>query len=1065
MVRKRLISLITTVATLVTMTMPATLTAAADDSLVGVIKGPTPIFEGAATANDDITIYNDKIAVSFAVGSNNYWNMTRGSILDIGIRNDGGNAYGADMTNDAEFLMDLWTATGSYKGENLLTDVDCDYKTTGDTVTVTMKTRFWVADADKNGVDDEQQFGALQAPLNVTSTYELKAGDWFVTMHTDIENPASNKVTYADMYSGYSISTLAQSMYGPYGFYPEVKTTGINIGKAKDVQEAFGEFVVTYSPDYAVSVQMDDADSYKGSSGYKDIYKHQNLEPGKTYGFQGELLVSDQSETASIMDRYIAREGIADTATLSGVVKDASGKPVSDAYVILEKTGVYQQTAKSAGYTAGFEDGKVVANMQPFLWFKTDADGKYSFNLPKTGYADGTANILGNGDYTYKLKVEAAGYTTYESDLITLSEDTAQDISLESGAKIHLTAVDQNGNKIPFKVTITGLTSEMKTLGGSVYFSDAFASDKYSVDFNMSQAKNITFTATYDASYDSAPVSFTTDVTKSGVSHKFVIDRKVDLHQAGWYQMDNHNHSDYGDGSTTIQDLYSIQIAQGLDFNLVSDHDTRTHNKEMAGFAKADGREFLSNIEISPGWGHWGAIGVDYSSADAFVNPSTATPKEIQKASHDRGAISIMHHPYSDYGFLNNQESVKGGNEEGWDGFDLLELQDTIDLSELSGLTAEDWKTIDKNHLAKTMPSTITNMDAKTVVSAMAFWNNGQKKYFSAGSDAHDAHNAKLFSGVIREFAHLGTDYSAKAYLDAISAGDSYITSAPIILPDEETTHFGTTLEAGKNDALKFKMQVMSVNGLDKVYLYRNGLCIDTKDLNGATDLQDVLFETTSTGKANEWYTFVVGDKNGEWAITNPIWVAGGEAVEEPAAGTFSDVASTSWFHDAVMDVVGKGLMNGTSADKFSPNATLTRGMVATVLYRIDGAKGGTASEAAGTFSDVAEGKWYAEAVDWAADNSIVKGYDGKFSPETEITRQDMVTILERYVAYKGGDVTASADISAYTDASDVAAYAQDAVKWAVGAGYMNGRTETTLAPKGNMTRAEFATIISRFSK
>ena len=317
------------------------------------IKGETPIFEGAAVGANDVTIYNDKIAVSFAVDTPNYWNMTGGSIMDIGIMGAGGNEYGYDMTNDVEFLVDLWTATGSYNGENLLTDVDCDVKLNDakDTVTVTMKTRYWVADADKNGTNDDKQFGALQKPLNVTTTYTLKDGNNYVTMVTKVENPSGNKVTYKNMYSGYSISTLAQSMFGPFGFYPDIKTTYAAIGMDSRVQNPFGEFVVTYSKDYAVSMQLDDADAYKGSSGYKDVYKLRDIAPGKTETYVGELLVSGESETASIINRYIEREKIADSATLSGVVTDASGKPVEGAYVIVKKQGNYYETAESAAYT------------------------------------------------------------------------------------------------------------------------------------------------------------------------------------------------------------------------------------------------------------------------------------------------------------------------------------------------------------------------------------------------------------------------------------------------------------------------------------------------------------------------------------------------------------------------------------------------------------------------------------------------------------------------------------------------------------------------------------------
>lgn len=842
----------------------------------GVIKGATPIFEGAATAPEDITIYNDKIALSFAIGSNNYWNMTRGSILDIGVRGAGGNAFGHDMTNDSEFLMDLWTATGSYKGENLLTDVKSSYilSDAKDSVTVVNKTRFWVADADKNGVDDSQQFGQMQLPLNVTTTYTLKDGDSFVTLNTKIENPATNKVTYADMYSGYSVSTLAASMYGPFGFYPDVKTTGINIGMNENVQEPLGEFVTTYSKNYAVSVSLDKADSYKGSSGYKDVYKHQDLQPGKTYNYDGELVVSGSSETASVINRYLTRHNVQDAAVIKGRVTDVKGNPVPGAYVIVKKQGVYQQTAKAAGYTAGFEAGKVVGNMQPLAWVTTDAEGNYSFRLPKTGWQDGSANILGNGDYIYRLQVEAAGYTSLETGDINLTGDTTRDLTIQQGAHIQFNAKDADGNKVPFKVVIGGLTSEMKTLGGSVFFSDALADDPYGLDFNMSQAKGITFTATYGAGFTSKPVVLNSDITAKGKKNTFKINQMVNPKAEGWYAMDNHNHSDFGDGSTSIRDLYSIQIAEGLDMNVVADHDTRLHNQEMADFAKKDGRIFLSNIEISPGWGHWGALNVPYGPTEelksAFLNPSVVTPKQIIDKVHELGALSIVHHPYSDYGFLNNQASVKGGNEPGWDGFDLLELQNTMNLSEMVKLTEADWQKIDRQHLKQTMPEAVTNMDARTLVSAMAFWNEGMKKYLSGGSDAHDAHSTTLYSGIVREYAHMDK-YALEDYLNALISGHAYVTTGPVFLPKADSM-FGSSKIADAGDELTFNMDVQAVNGMDKVYMYRNGVCIAERDLKGSDKRTPLTFTTKAAAGDNVWYSFTAVDSKGNWAATNPIW-------------------------------------------------------------------------------------------------------------------------------------------------------------------------------------------------
>ena len=1027
------------------------------------IKGETPIFEGAAVGANDVTIYNDKIAVSFAVDTPNYWNMTGGSIMDIGAMGAGGNEFGYDMTNDVEFLLDLWTATGSYNGENLLTDVDCDVKLNDakDTVTVTMKTRYWVADADKNGTNDDKQFGALQKPLNVTTTYTLKDGNNYVTMSTKVENPAGNKVTYKNMYSGYSLSTLAQSMFGPFGFYPDIKTTYAAIGMDQRVQNPFGEFVVTYSKDYAVSMQLDDADAYKGSSGYKDVYKLRDIAPGKSETYVGELLVSGESETASIINRYIEREKITDSATLSGVVTDASGKPVEGAYVIVKKQGNYYETAESAAYTGNKNApaNTLVSNMQPLAWDITDAEGKYSFNLPKTGWNDGTQNIEGNGDYTYKLKVEAAGYTSVETDLIDLKADTTQDLKIEQGAQVTLKAVDAKGNPVPFKVVISGMTSEMKTLGGAVYFSDSQAKDRYGLSFNMSQAEDITFTATYGGGYTSKPVTYTTDVTSKGVNHTFVIDQVIDPKAEGWYAMDNHNHSDFGDGSTSIEDLYSIQIAEQLDFNVVTDHDSRVHNQEMYDMAKADKRVFISGDEISPGWGHWNILNIPFGSSDKMklspINPSVATPQDIIAMGHGfDNTIVNLNHPYSDYGFLRNQESVNGGTKEGWDGFDLLEIQSTLDLTGMEKLSAADWKNIDRQHLNKTIPEVYANQDMRTLISAMAFWNEGIPKYLNAGSDAHDAHSTTLYSGYIRLYAHLDS-YDLDTYLNALRAGNDYITMGPILFPDEKNM-FGETISAKAGEELTLNLDVQAVNGMDKVYLWRNGVCIGTQELNGTTDRTTVTFKTPAAGGKNVWYSYTAVDSNGKWAVTNPIWVK--------SEGGFGDVLPESWYFSSVMDVNAKGLMNGTGdGSTFSPDGTATRAMVATVLYRMSGETTGAAADAAKTFSDVGANQWYAAAVDWAADNGIVTGYNGKFNPNANITRQDMATMLYRYAQYKKDDVRKTNDLAAFTDKGAVSSYASAAMQWAVGDGIVTGTSANKLSPKAFLTRGQFATMVSRY--
>ncbi len=138
----------------------------------------------------------------------------------------------------------------------------------------------------------------------------------------------------------------------------------------------------------------------------------------------------------------------------------------------------------------------------------------------------------------------------------------------------------------------------------------------------------------------------------------------------------------------------------------------------------------------------------------------------------------------------------------------------------------------------------------------------------------------------------------------------------------------------------------------------------------------------------------------------------------------------------------------------------MTRGMLVTVLHRLEG-KPATSTE--NPFSDVEDGKYYTEAVLWAAGEGIVEGYNGEFSPNVIITREQMAVILYRYAAYKGYDISASADLAAYNDASEISGYALEELQWAVGAGLISGRTPTTLAPTDNASRAEVAETLMRF--
>ncbi len=169
------------------------------------------------------------------------------------------------------------------------------------------------------------------------------------------------------------------------------------------------------------------------------------------------------------------------------------------------------------------------------------------------------------------------------------------------------------------------------------------------------------------------------------------------------------------------------------------------------------------------------------------------------------------------------------------------------------------------------------------------------------------------------------------------------------------------------------------------------------------------------------------------------------------------------WALDAIKYAYENKLMNGVDASKFAPDATLTRAMLVTVLYRMAGSP---AVSGESRFTDVASGEWYAAAVKWAADNGIVEGVsEHTFAPTANITREQFAAMLYRYAQYMKYSVADTAELDKFADAESVSDWAQAAMKWAVGAGLITGRTATTVAPGGTATRGEAATLLMRFGQ
>lgn len=218
------------------------------------------------------------------------------------------------------------------------------------------------------------------------------------------------------------------------------------------------------------------------------------------------------------------------------------------------------------------------------------------------------------------------------------------------------------------------------------------------------------------------------------------------------------------------------------------------------------------------------------------------------------------------------------------------------------------------------------------------------------------------------------------------------------------------------------------------------------------------LFVKTAKGDQLKVYE---AKKTGTYYFYMPDQYVTVSAYFAPAASAlpFNDVAYTSWYYDAVKFVYDKGIMDGVSYYRFAPDATITRGMVVTMLWRM----AGEPYEAAAGFTDVAAGRYYTTAVAWAAKNGIVEGMTSTtFAPDQAITREQLASILYRYAKWLGFSGYGS-DISGYTDAGKVSSYAYDAMSWAVRSGVVTGTSARVLDPQGTASRAAAAQMFMNF--
>ena len=383
----------------------------------------------------------------------------------------------------------------------------------------------------------------------------------------------------------------------------------------------------------------------------------------------------------------------------------------------------------------------------------------------------------------------------------------------------------------------------------------------------------------------------------------------------------------------------------------------------------------------------------------------------------------------------------------------------------------------------------IGKSDAAPVIETVTVENNGNAqivvpdedaKYFTATFICDEQMLSKSLSDrngeIVTPSAPSKEDYKFKGWQSSIN-GKIYDSDTAVVLTDDTTftavwdrisSGGASHPEAGGSSSSSDRYEISKPSDVENGSIKVSDTKAEKGDTVTITVTPDEGYELDELAVYDE-----DGDKidlkdkgDGKFTFEMPkgdveIEVSFAAISDETPKADFVDVPADAWYAEAVQYVYENGMMSGTSETTFSPDLTTTRGMIVTILYRLENEPTVTGTTA---FTDVAADQYYANAVAWAAQNGIVSGIDATtFAPNNAITREQMAAILYRYAQFKGYDVSAKADLSVYTDAAQVSTYATDAMAWANGAELITGTSATTLSPAGNATRAQVATILMRF--
>ena len=621
---------------------------------------------------------------------------------------------------------------------------------------------------------------------DLVTTYTLGQGSDRMHMKTVMTN--TGDTAKEDILSGYVLWCTGGSHFGPAGL------SGREEGSR---QGTMSDWSVTYDQDWAITIHGPYFDHFDYDG--RDLYLKHTLQPGQSRTFEGWLQITPSGDLAPVLQAEIERKESAH-GSVQGTVSTPDGDPVNVPYIVARKKG------------------------ETYTWARGD-QGAFDMTLPA-------------GEY--ELYATAKGH----------APSTVHKVSVQNGQSTELTFADlQSPGRVSF--TITESTTEVPLdarisiqegvqpvigfLGQNIFFTEL-------ENQGMCQAALAPGEYTFQIQAGSPFFSLAQDVQLT-VPSKDTVQAQVNVPSLArpqgrnWYGVDLHHHSDQLDGKTPPELLVRSQLAAGLDFLFLSDHDTTVNHVQVWKLAQKRGVPFVPAIEISPSWGHFNAyplqLGLPWT-----VDTSQADVQTLFAAARDMGAEVIgVNHPFIKYGYFTNlaNNSTQGGFEPG---FDLIELNGAVDYE-------------------------------KALHKAWSLWDKGWETYLQGGTDAHDVMLEKEISGSMRTMAYIPGAVTVDNLIRAVQAGHSYATTGPLVYPNGLL--FGDTLTVQPGEKVHLAFEAVAAQGLSQVDLVRNGEVTDTMSWENTPLRSDFVFDLQVS--EDGWASLVVTDQNGNAAYTNPIWL------------------------------------------------------------------------------------------------------------------------------------------------------------------------------------------------